>query len=225
MKNEKLMYFKELLQTQFKDIDNTLEIMKKNGTAEQSDFEHTELSNYDNHPADMGTELFITEMNNALKVHEEHLQKEIHDALGRIENGIFGKCAFCGNEMSEERLEVIPYARLCIDCEKDKIITTAALEMIRPVEERVIDAPMGRKYLNQREDDEHEGMDQFYDLEKYGSSDSPQDLGGYHDYEEYYTNEIDRQGLVDTVDWISNEDYRKQLPDWCPFNFNSRELL
>jgi hypothetical protein len=72
---------------------------------------------------------------------------------------------------------------------------------------------MGRKYLNKREDDEHEGMDQLNDLMKYGSAYSPQDLGGYHDYEEFYTNEIDMQGIVDDMDQVSNEEYKRQLPD------------
>jgi hypothetical protein len=46
---------------------------------------------------------------------------------------------------------------------------------------------------------------------KYGSSDSPQDMGGYHDYEEFYTNKIDKQGIVDEMDQVSNEEYRKQV--------------
>ena len=87
------------------------------------------------------------------------------------------------------------------------------LKRQRPVEERIWDAPFGRKYLNRREDDEFEGLDQLFDLVKYGSSDTPQDMGGYFDYEEYYTNEMDQQGVVDEMDKISNEEYRKQLPD------------
>jgi hypothetical protein len=47
---------------------------------------------------------------------------------------------------------------------------------------------------------------------KYGSSDTPQDMGGYQDYEEFYTNEIDNQGIVEEIDKISNEQYRRQLP-------------
>ena len=206
-------HFKELLTKQHKDIDHTIQMMKENKDAEQDKYSPAELSNYDNHPAELGTELFQVELNKALKVHEEHLLKDIKDAIKRIDENKFGKCAFCGKDIGAERLEVIPYTRLCIDCEEDKAVTPGVLNNSRPVEELVLDAPMGRKYLNKREDDEHEGMDQFNDLMKYGSADSPQDLGGYHDYEEYYTNEIDRQGIVDDMDRISNEEYKKQLPD------------
>ena len=37
-------------------------------------------------------------------------------ALLRIEQGIFGRCEECGEEIPEARLEAVPYARHCIDC-------------------------------------------------------------------------------------------------------------
>jgi YteA family regulatory protein len=210
--NDKLEHYKQLLLKQGRDIEQTIDTMKKNNTGTQGEYYPTELSSYDNHPAELGTQLFEVELNTALKVHQEHLLKEILDAIGRINEGNFGKCEFCGNKISEERLEAVPYTRLCIDCEENKTIDPEILKNIRPNEEHVLDAPMGRKYLNKREDDEYEGLDQFYDLMKYGSSDSPQDLGGYHDYEEYYTNEIDKQGIVDDMDQVTNDEYKRQLP-------------
>lgn len=213
MDNLQMEFFKKMLMNQGKDIEGTINSMKTHGTGEQQRDDPDELSNYDNHPADHGTALFQVELNNALKVHEEHLLKDIHDALGRIYDGTYGKCAFCGEEIDRERLKALPYTRLCIDCETSKEVTMENLGRQRPVEELIWDAPMGRKYLNKREDDEFEGMDQFFDLVKYGSSDTPQDMGGYHDYEEFYTNEIDRQGIVDEMDKISNEAYKRQLPD------------
>ena len=39
------------------------------------------------------------------------------DALQKIENGTFGKCDRCGKPISEARLEAIPYAVSCIDCQ------------------------------------------------------------------------------------------------------------
>ncbi len=213
MDNLQMEFFKKMLMNQGKDIEGTINSMKAHGTGEQQRDDPDELSNYDNHPADHGTALFQVELNNALKVHEEHLLKDIHDALGRIYDGTYGKCAFCGEEIDSERLKALPYTRLCIDCETSKEVTMENLDRQRPVEELIWDAPLGRKYLNKREDDEFEGMDQFFDLVKYGSSDTPQDMGGYHDYEEFYTNEIDRQGIVDEMDKISNEAYKRQLPD------------
>jgi RNA polymerase-binding transcription factor DksA len=41
---------------------------------------------------------------------------EIDDALARIEQGTFGRCENCHQEISRERLEAMPYARSCIRC-------------------------------------------------------------------------------------------------------------
>jgi DnaK suppressor protein len=40
----------------------------------------------------------------------------IEEALRRIEDGTYGRCVECGNEISAERLESEPAAVLCADC-------------------------------------------------------------------------------------------------------------
>ena len=42
----------------------------------------------------------------------------IRHALKRIDSGTFGVCAKCEEDISEERLELIPYAALCRNCAK-----------------------------------------------------------------------------------------------------------
>lgn len=44
--------------------------------------------------------------------------QDIDNALKKIEKGEYGKCEKCGKEISEERLEVYPEAKLCTDCQK-----------------------------------------------------------------------------------------------------------
>lgn len=215
MDNKKLKHFEHLLLNEKKQHDHVLNNMKENDMGENDKYSATELSNYDNHPADQGTQVFDLEHGMALQVGEEYNLKKIDDALGRIKDGTYGKCELCGNQISEERLEIVPAARLCIKCEEERKLSMEYLVDGRPAEEDVISAPMGRRPRRSRDstDTEHEGMDQFHDLMKYGSSDTPQDLGGYADYEEFYTNKIDNQGIVDDADKISNEDYEEQLPD------------
>ncbi len=41
---------------------------------------------------------------------------QIELALSRIEDGDYGECANCGNDIAEKRLEAQPTAILCIDC-------------------------------------------------------------------------------------------------------------
>ena len=40
----------------------------------------------------------------------------VRRALTRIENGTYGSCARCGEEIASKRLEARPEAALCIDC-------------------------------------------------------------------------------------------------------------
>ena len=47
---------------------------------------------------------------------ESKLIKKVKKALDRIENGTFGICESCGEDISEERLKARPVTTQCIDC-------------------------------------------------------------------------------------------------------------
>jgi DnaK suppressor protein len=49
---------------------------------------------------------------------ERRLISKIKDALDRLENGSFGICESCGEEISDKRLKARPVTTLCIDCKK-----------------------------------------------------------------------------------------------------------
>lgn len=74
------------------------------------------LSNVPIHLADLATDTFEQEMSASLMTNARQLQTEVAAALDRIENGAFGKCEQCGRDISEGRLEALPYTRYCVDC-------------------------------------------------------------------------------------------------------------
>jgi len=43
---------------------------------------------------------------------------DVNKALDRIEEGTYGICTNCGEAIMHERLEALPYAELCIDCQR-----------------------------------------------------------------------------------------------------------
>jgi RNA polymerase-binding protein DksA len=45
---------------------------------------------------------------------------EVEQALERIEEGTYGICANCGQAIQAERLEALPSAALCIDCQRQE---------------------------------------------------------------------------------------------------------
>ncbi|MFZ0886996.1 MAG: TraR/DksA family transcriptional regulator [Candidatus Binataceae bacterium] len=46
--------------------------------------------------------------------------KQIDDALERLDEGSYGVCDSCGLEIGEERMEAMPFTRLCRDCQQDQ---------------------------------------------------------------------------------------------------------
>lgn len=55
-----------------------------------------------------------------LRDRERKLLKKINDSLKRIENGSFGICNLCGEEIGEKRLKARPMATLCIACKEEQ---------------------------------------------------------------------------------------------------------
>ena len=68
---------------------------------------------------DLGDTASITlgrEIDYTLGENSQTVLGEIDAALARIEDGTYGTCTNCGNEIPVERLEAYPWASLCIDC-------------------------------------------------------------------------------------------------------------
>jgi RNA polymerase-binding protein DksA len=80
--------------------------------------EETEEETYDNHLADSATATLNREIDSTLEENSEHVLTGINEALDRIDNGTFGMCEHCGAQIAVERLEAIPYATRCIDCQR-----------------------------------------------------------------------------------------------------------
>jgi DnaK suppressor protein len=74
------------------------------------------LSKLPLHPADLATDYSEQEKTMGLLEREQQTLHEITAALARVEQGVFGRCEECGEEIPEARLEAVPYARHCIDC-------------------------------------------------------------------------------------------------------------
>jgi DnaK suppressor protein len=55
-----------------------------------------------------------------LRERERVLMQKIEEALGRIEEGDYGECSSCGEEIGLKRLEARPVATLCIDCKSQQ---------------------------------------------------------------------------------------------------------
>lgn len=59
-------------------------------------------------------------------------RQSIDEALARLQEGTYGICAECGIEISEKRLQAVPFAKLCVECQS----RVELLEKIEKEEER-----------------------------------------------------------------------------------------
>ena len=74
-----------------------------------------ELSNFDQHPGDSGTETFEMEKNVSLLEQVDDELLEVEAAVQRLERGTYGSCQVCGRPIGDERLEAMPATRFCVE--------------------------------------------------------------------------------------------------------------
>lgn len=46
--------------------------------------------------------------------------KYLYQALRRINDGSYGTCVVCGNQISKKRLRIVPAALACVDCDSSR---------------------------------------------------------------------------------------------------------
>ncbi len=107
MKKKDLKFFEELLHTRLKELLNQAGDTVTDMTEQKENFPD---------PTDRAT--LESDRNFMLRIRDrEHkLIKKIKKALERIENGTFGICESCGEEISVPRLKARPVTTQCIDC-------------------------------------------------------------------------------------------------------------
>jgi RNA polymerase-binding transcription factor DksA len=115
MRKEQETYRQRLLEmaARLKDLD---ESVANDALRQVSGDVSGNLSNVPMHLADLATDAFEQEMSASLLTNSRQLQTEVATALDRFEQGTFGKCEQCGCDISDGRLEAVPYTRYCVDC-------------------------------------------------------------------------------------------------------------
>ena len=157
-----------------------------------------ELSAYDNHPADLGTEMYERGKDIALNESAEHQLEDIERALERMERGTYGQCAVCGKPIPFERLRAVPTTAYCYDHSPDKETSER-----RPAEERLLEPPFGRTSLDERSDqNQFDGEDAWQIVERWGTSDTPAmaEDRDVSDYDHMYAEADEEEGYVETIE-------------------------
>ncbi len=118
MNKKDLMHFEERL------IEERMKLLKELGYFEDKIFSESQknaagdLSAYSVHMADQASDAQEREKAYQMASVEGRLVYHIDEALRRIKDGTYGSCSACSKRIKKPRLEVVPHARLCIDCKK-----------------------------------------------------------------------------------------------------------
>lgn len=155
-----------------------------------------ELSGYDNHPADIGTELFERGKDIGLRENQMHIFDLVNDALQRIDQGNYGYCAECNKEISFERLEAIPYTKYCISHQPNDSISIQ-----RPIEEQFLMPPFGRTSFDRKDNEtEFDGEDSWQSVARFGTSDPADFFRDGTDYDHMYIESREPVGYVEPLE-------------------------
>ncbi len=81
-----------------------------------------DLSNVPIHMADVGTDNYERDLMIELIENGEEGLRNIDTALEKMDDGSYGVCEICAKKINKERLKAVPYAKLCIDCQREEEI-------------------------------------------------------------------------------------------------------
>lgn len=171
---------------------------------EQSTRDSTgELSLYDNHPADIGTELFERGKDIALHEMVEREYEEVTEAIKKIENGTYGICEVTGKQIPYERLKANPTAKTVVE-------HATRNSNPRPVEEDVL----------QQFDDQNEtlfdGEDAYQAVARFNENEMTFEdaslieddlIGSVEQVEGFLSNGIEGYKGIDEVEALRNTNY------------------
>ncbi|WP_019156081.1 TraR/DksA C4-type zinc finger protein [Robertmurraya massiliosenegalensis] len=204
LSKDQLLKFKTKLEEQKKDLENRYEANDHlNLTAGHAHESVGELSSYDNHPGDEGTELYEREKDIALSEHYRNEMKNISKALDAIENGTYGQCEVCGKEIALQRLEALPTTTYCIEHTPDQITSHE-----RPIEEGVLMPPFGKFDMDEQDETvAFDAEDAWQEVESWGTSETPSDFVKVEDhYNDTYIESEENIGYVeDYENFVGND--------------------
>ena len=87
-------------------------------------------------PVDMTQQVAEREMAVRSLDRESTLARRVRLAIERLKDGSYGICLQCEEEIAPKRLEAIPWAELCIECQEKADVSTLSREAVPFTDDR-----------------------------------------------------------------------------------------
>jgi len=109
---------RKVLESQRQKLTEEIQRKKRELRAEKTKFPESEGGRLGGLESDGIAESVQDEIDISLVQSKTDMLHKIEDALGRLEKGRYGNCSECGGEISERRLQALPFAIRCKSCEE-----------------------------------------------------------------------------------------------------------
>lgn len=110
MKRTELERFRKLLLAKRAELVDRVRAARSSET-EESESEAPDLG-------DRALNTMSRDLIHQLSTSERDIVRRIEWALGRIEQGGYGSCVHCGRAVQPGRLQAVPWAKHCIECQE-----------------------------------------------------------------------------------------------------------
>ncbi len=117
MNKRDLQKFKKLLLKERGKMNKEMKHIQQDTLGKSHKEASGDLSSYTYHIADMASDNYGTDFSLDMASTEQKFLYQIDESLSKIADGTYGDCEKCKKKISHERLEAIPHAMLCIDCQ------------------------------------------------------------------------------------------------------------
>lgn len=195
---------KQLEQEKF-DLLQTISYIDDGGLGVSLSESMEELSSYDQHPADVGTEVFERSKDFALREDAMLKVQAIEHAQQRMANGNYGLCEVCGEKIPLERLQAVPYTTQCVQC-RARVEEPRYRKNIRPVEEDVLEPPFARTFNNDTDVNGYDGEDAWQDVARWQEHSPLSGAGAYYGSGESASNNVSDTDLIDHIHYEVDND-------------------
>src|SRR6185369_4313929 len=111
MDQDKMEYFRGVLQEEMRTL-----LGEAGKTVSEMTVDSTSFPD----PNDRATQESDRNFELRIRDRERRLINKIKEALQRLDEGTFGICEVCGEDISEGRLKARPVTTLCIDCKMEE---------------------------------------------------------------------------------------------------------
>ena len=194
-------YFKSKLIKEKCSLENIISRIQDSFAFNNEEMNGDGPNMFQNSPEESIQEIYDKENGISMQNNENKIVGKIESALAAIDNDTYGICKMCKKDIPRERLEVVPYAEYCVECQNISNERANAEQRISKEKEARIENNEFMKLSNFYNDFRKENI--LYNMG------TPYDKVELNLMDDIY--ETEEEGYVEPIEMISNEQYKNSI--------------